>query len=110
MLARPATGDRRAVWLAARSGRAKDLKNALYEELSDNALILPADEVNDSGLYGPPTSIIQEKLGDFLVLPFGESMAWYDPRQPDGGFYYSYGIHGGLSPGEMTVPLIGIYL
>jgi hypothetical protein len=109
-LARPATGDRRAVWLTSRHGARKDLGMALEKELSSKALILTAEEVNGSGIFGPPASDMKEKLGDYLAVPYGDGRAWYDPGQPDGGFSYQKGVHGGLSRGEMLVPVVGGYL
>jgi hypothetical protein len=44
------------------------------------------------------------RVGNLVILPYdGETVWWYDPGRFEQKFY---GHHGGLTPGEMEIPLL----
>lgn len=68
-------------------------------------LVTP-EELADRGFYGPLplSSAMRERLGDFVGIAVEPSLLEYVPpgRQP----VAHVGVHGGLRPGEMQVPLL----
>jgi hypothetical protein len=107
-MARPLAGDRRAGYFAAYPGRVEALREALARGLPRGSRIVPMAEAIRAGLFGPPPyhPELADRLGDLLALvpaPTGliSQMpgARASPRELLGG-------HGGLTPEELTVPLV----
>ncbi len=108
LLARPPTGDRRAAFLTARSGRRAALEDALAAILPAGHRVVGMADALDDGLFGPGPyhPEIAERLGDLLVLVPPPASITY--RLPGGMARDRFlaGGHGGLDPAELWVPLI----
>jgi Type I phosphodiesterase / nucleotide pyrophosphatase len=107
-LSRPPTGDRRAAFLSARSGRLDALEEALARRLPAGHRILPMRAAVEAGLFGPPPyhPELFDRLGDLLVLvPSPAGLTYRFPGAPSRSRYL-IGAHGGLEPAELLVPLV----
>lgn len=79
-------------WLAARlEGRAQ--------------VVRTADFIADSMFgTGPVAQRFLDRVGNLLVLPYGEGITWWHGDQAPG--YKLRGMHGGLHPAEMETPIL----
>ncbi len=113
LLDRPPSGERRAAFLKARTGRQEDLRHHLVEAYPSGWTVLDAPEVIASGLLGPGPfhPELSSRLGDLLVLP-GEGETLYSRPPGDRGpeEHFLWGTHGGLTPEELLVALAGLPL
>jgi hypothetical protein len=99
----PPTGSPRSAYLFARQGMVAALDAYFHEHLSDRFHVVGAEAVLHAGLLGPepPAAETVYRLGDLVVLGRGD---WVLHRRTPK--YPVLGLHGGLSPWEMLVPLI----
>lgn len=97
----PPAGSPRNVHLHARPGEVEALGAALERRL--DALVLTRDEVVELGLFGDgdPSALFDRRVGDLVVVPRDRSV-WYGP---DSSGLEHVGMHGGLHPDELLVPL-----
>ncbi len=78
---------------------------AFLERFGESFALCSADELAALGLFGPsaPTPTVRERLGDFLAVPLLPaaffSVQGSQEKTP-------VGVHGGLTPAEVEVPLI----
>jgi hypothetical protein len=82
-----------------------DVVAGLSERLEERATVVAVDDLLAAGFFGPAIGArLLDRLGDVVVLPaLGECVYWHEP----GRFTQDYhGMHGGLSPAEMLVPLL----
>jgi hypothetical protein len=67
--------------------------------------VFPTDSLADAGFFGPEgiDPLVRKRFGDFIGLAPKPALLEYVPR----GFrpVRNRGVHGGLRPGEMRVPL-----
>ena len=78
----------------------------LTERLNGVADVRLVDDMIREGYFGPepPSAAFMSRVGNLVILPYdGETVWWYDPGRFEQKFY---GHHGGLSPGEMEIPLL----
>jgi hypothetical protein len=102
----PITGESRAAFVHPRPGRAKAIADYLQETFPGWFVVLESARALETGLLGKP--IYDEsyaRAGELLVLPTGAHALQHS--QPKASLV---GRHGGLSAGEMLVPLIGVRL
>jgi hypothetical protein len=107
-LLHPPTGDRRAVFLAARPGHLEDLTTALRARLPSGHQIRSMPEATSAGLFGPPPfhPELAERLGDLLVLvPSPAGVTYRIPGTPSRRHFLA-GAHGGIEPTELIVPFL----
>jgi hypothetical protein len=100
-------GSSRDVFLHAKEGCSERLVAALDELLGESAEVRTQSELIEAGVFGPePSQRLRERLGDVAVLPvYGTSVFWHTP----GRFVQAlWANHGGLTPQEMEVPLLGL--
>ena len=100
-------GSCRDLFLHVAPGHLDDCCEALEQLLGSRAEVRRTHELINAGLFGPEVSpALTARLGDLVVLPeFGEAVYWYTP----GRFRQTlWGQHGGLTPDEMEIPLIGV--
>ncbi|MFQ6117360.1 MAG: alkaline phosphatase family protein [Candidatus Bipolaricaulia bacterium] len=102
----PPTGDFRATYLHLRQGKLARTKQYL-KRYQDRLIVLDSEEALDGGLFG--TSPVRDgwrpRIGDLILLPRRRGFIFY----PYDDFLLK-GYHGGLSPGEMWVPLFALRL
>jgi hypothetical protein len=106
---RPLAGDRRASYLAARPGRLDRLQEAIEPLLPPGTGVQSMDAAIDAGLWGPAPfhPEMRERLGDLLILPpppWGLVQRFPGSAPPRRTLF---GAHGGLTPEELAVPLVG---
>jgi predicted AlkP superfamily pyrophosphatase or phosphodiesterase len=95
----------RDVALYMHQGELDRVQSRLIEVLGDRALVLKTSEAIQAGLFGigRPTRRFVERAGNLLILPRSNHMVWY--RHSTGEEFDLLGMHGGLTRGEMLVPL-----
>jgi hypothetical protein len=99
----PPTGAPRSAYLFVRSGRTEEVRAYIREHLVDRFQVADSSAVVDAELLGPgqAASEARERVGDLTLLARGVYMLDNKPREER-----LLGMHGGLSPCEMLVPLL----
>ncbi len=102
----PIMGESRAAFVYPRPGRAGAIRSYLEEAFPGWFVVLDSAQALDAGLMGHPvTDETYARAGELLVLGRGDhALQRSQPGVP------LRGRHGGLSPEEMLVPLIGARL
>jgi predicted AlkP superfamily pyrophosphatase or phosphodiesterase len=102
----PVMGESRAAFVYPRPGRAGAVRDYLEAAFPDWFVVRDSVETLESGLLGKPISDeTYARAGELMVLPRGNrALQQTEPRVP------LLGRHGGLTPEEMLVPLIGARL
>lgn len=99
-------GEPRCLQLYLSAGhRLEDVAMRWQHELGDKARVLTREEVIQAGLYGEISAQVLPRLGDLFVFA-ADGYALYDARDPKQAGRLMHGQHGGLSPGEMIIPLV----
>lgn len=109
LLRRPPSGERRAAFLEARSGKKEELGSYLKSLEKLGWVSFTVDEVLSGGLLGPPPHHpeIKDRLGDYLLLPPPGAALYYRPPGSRGKEdRFLKGAHGGLTREEMLIPLV----
>jgi predicted AlkP superfamily pyrophosphatase or phosphodiesterase len=102
----PIMGESRAAFVHPRPGRAGAIRSYLEETFPGWFAVVDSAQALDAGLMGlPVTDEAYARAGELLVLGRGDcALQRSEPGGP------MLGRHGGLSPEEMLVPLIGTRL
>ncbi|MBU0493225.1 MAG: alkaline phosphatase family protein [Chloroflexi bacterium] len=97
------TGEPRVPYLYVRPGRVAEVKDYFAEHLAHAFVTLDADTVISSGLLGhePVMPAVPYRLGDVVAIARDDWILYDRPKEPD-----MIGRHGGLTPGEMLVPML----
>lgn len=78
--------------------------------LQGRAEVWTTRELAEAGLFGATSEAFWRRVGDVVVLPYeGQLVWWRDDSLPKNAQEF-HGHHGGLSPQEMTIPLIALAL
>ena len=99
-------GSPRDMFLYIRPGKVEEAHGLLSPALADRAVVVRTSDLMDDGYFGPPplSPAFLKRGGDLVILPFeGESVWWFEKDRFDMKFY---GHHGGLTAGEMEIPLL----
>lgn len=98
-------GSCRDLFLHVRDGHVDEVCGGLRERLDGTADVVPVAELIAEGIFAEPSPRLRERLANVVVLPrHGEAVYWHEP----GRFVQQlHGQHGGLSPQEMEIPLVG---
>ena len=107
MLALPLSGDSRATYLFARHGQADAVNAYFADRLPGKFVLLDSTAALTAGLFGQGTPAPETpfRIGDLLALARGTNALQRGDKKPK-----LIGRHGGLTPEEMLVPLIGARL
>lgn len=101
------TGDQRAVYAHVVEGKMDAFREAVYQECSNDFIVLTAEEVEAASLLGagalPETT--RRRMGNALVLSTGNAVLDYRAAVGDDP-HPMVSHHGGLTPGEMRIPLV----
>ncbi|HJV26403.1 MAG TPA: alkaline phosphatase family protein [Aromatoleum sp.] len=106
LLNTPLFGERRAAFFGLRPGAERDFKAFSDEVLHGKAVLSSSESLRQSGLLGPgkPHRKLAERTGTHVLLM---EPGWTIlDRLPDETEHAMLGVHGGLSPQEMWIPLI----
>jgi hypothetical protein len=99
-------GDLRGAQVHVRPGAADDVRQAWQETLGADYWVAGRDEALDSGVYGPTVRVeVRDRLGEVLAVPLRDH-AVVDSRVVPPNILRLVGLHGGLSPEELEVPLV----
>ncbi|MBN2499916.1 MAG: alkaline phosphatase family protein [Anaerolineales bacterium] len=97
------TGENRLFYLHVRPGQTEAVREYIEKHWMGQFQVVDAAYALDVGLFGPgqPHPGMQDRLGDLIVVPHGDSYLWWaDKPNP------LVGRHGGLHPEEMLVPFL----
>ena len=102
LIAIPPTGDPRSPLLHARDTTAL---RACFARGYENYALLSIDEAEELRLFGPValSDEARRRAGDFVAVAFDDSAIFYEP---DASLRAMVGVHGGLSPSELRIPLV----
>ena len=98
-------GSCRDLFLHTRDGHREHVRARLQELLAGKAEVHAVDELIAQGVFGPEvTERLLHRVADLVVLPYaGESVFWSEPGRFEQPYF---GQHGGLTPGEIEIPLL----
>ena len=97
-------GEPRARYVHAEDGAAHDLLHRWREGLGPRAWVLSRDEAVASGIFGPVSDAVAERIGDVVALARG-SWAFTSPRREPGPSSLA-AYHGSLTGTELAIPLL----
>lgn len=111
LLRRPPSGERRAAFLEARSGKREQLGRYLASHFAADWQAFSVDEIVKGDLLGPGPHHpeLTDRLGDFLLIPPPGAAIYYRPpgsRGPEDRFLR--GAHGGMTTDELLVTLVSM--
>ncbi len=98
-------GEARSLQLHCQAGAVGDVRAAWSATLGARALILDRDEAITRGLFGRVESRVRPRIGDLLVVSTG-TYAVEDSRIHRPQLRALVGLHGGLTPDEVLVPVV----
>lgn len=105
----PPTGESRAAFLHARTGRLAAVRAMLEQQTAGRFATLSSPDALEAGLFGacPWTEETAQRAGDLLLVARGGAFVGRDredvPSLP-------LGRHGGLTPEEMLIPYLAVRL
>jgi hypothetical protein len=104
-LAVPLCGEPRAAYCHLRPGAEEAFARAVTEVIGERATLRRSAELVAEGWFGPPPHHprLGERVGDRVLLMEGRYAV--RDRVPGEGDFTPVGVHGGLSPEELHVPL-----
>ena len=102
----PLCGEPRMAYAYVRAGREAQFEDAVRERLGERVHLMRSADVLRQGWLGPGAAhpALRDRLGDYVLLPRGRTILrdWLRGEER----YTHVGVHGGLSPAEMMVPLV----
>ncbi len=101
------TCEHRLPILYVKTGRVGGVRDYFAKTWPEDFVLIDPAEALESGLFGkgPFVADVRERLGDLIAVPRGDAYLWWSPRPNQ-----MAGRHGGLSAGEMLVPLFALPL
>ncbi|MGC3964512.1 MAG: alkaline phosphatase family protein [Rhodocyclaceae bacterium] len=105
MLAAPLSGEGRCAYCHVKPGLVDAFGEAAEAALGRIMHIVPSAQLFDAGMFGPGDSqSARQRAGDWALIG-RDDWTVYD-RLPGERRHAMLGVHGGLSPAEMFVPLV----
>jgi predicted AlkP superfamily pyrophosphatase or phosphodiesterase len=102
----PPTGDARMPVFHVKPGRRDAFVEMFHRRAADSMVLLTIAQVEAMELLGPGmlSKLARSRFGDFIAFPIQPvSMGYFPPDKSESELYA--GLHAGLSPDEMLVPL-----
>jgi len=102
-------GSCRDLFLYIKDDMLDKAQQLLAQGLEGKADVLKTEELIEQGYFGPQVSeIFRGHVGNLVILANRyESVWWYEKGKFEQKYY---GHHGGLTPQEMEIPLLGLEL
>ena len=98
-------GSCRDLFLHVRNEELQRVRDELADRLDGVATVLTRAELVELGALVEPGEALDRRLANLVVLPGdGEAVYWLEPGRFEQRLH---GQHGGLSPHEMEIPLVG---
>lgn len=106
MLDGPLSGERRAAWCEVREGAEGDFAAFAGDVLAGKAVLVRSADLLARGFFGPGPQHrrLRERIGTHALLMEPGWTLW--DRMPGERLHRMIGVHGGLAPEEMWVPLV----
>jgi hypothetical protein len=103
----PPTGDARMPIFHVKEGRHQTFAESFDQRFGDCMTLVETSRADAMRLFGggPMTESARRRFGDFIAFPFTPSALAYAAPGPAFGAPF-LGLHGGLSPDEMLIPLV----
>ncbi len=103
-------GSPRDVFLRVKEEQLDKMIDTLIKRLAGKAAVLKSQEEADRGLFGTGCEHPQfrKRIGNILILPYENHTVWY--QYPGLDKFNKRGMHGGLTPEEMVIPLLFVSL
>ncbi len=100
-------GSCRDLFLYIQDEKLDEAQSLLAKGLEGKADVVKTDDLLAQGYFGPEISeTLRAHLGNLVVLAYRhESVWWYEKGKFEQKYY---GHHGGLTPQEMEIPLLGL--
>jgi hypothetical protein len=100
----PPVGDTRAAYLFVREGKKHDVLSAISQVFSEDIICWDSEIALDEGLFGigEVLDVSRDRIGDLVIASLGHKSLYYPYKDSK----KLRGMHGGLTPEEMLVPLI----
>jgi predicted AlkP superfamily pyrophosphatase or phosphodiesterase len=97
-------GSARDMFLYIQDGMLEEALAFFQERLEPKAQVVPTSSLIEAGYFGSHVSpALLSRLGDLVLLPHDrQSVWWYERNRFEQRFY---GHHGGLTAGELEIPL-----
>ena len=101
------TGEGRAPHFHVRPGKAAELVERVADRAGDRLALLSQSEAEELRLFGPEplSALARQRFGDYIgitLAPF--TLAYY--RSAASTSLRHIGVHGGMSPAEVRIPLL----
>ena len=102
-------GSCRDMFLYVRDELLDEAREMLAEGLAGQADVVQTEDLIAAGYFGPQVSEnFRARVGNLVILAYRyESVWWYEKDKFEQKYY---GHHGGLTPQEMEIPLLGVEL
>ena len=102
-------GSCRDLFLYIKDEMLDEAQQLLAKGLKGKADVIKTDDLIAQGYFGPEiSSSFRGRVGNLVVLAYRyESVWWYEKDKFEQKYY---GHHGGLTPQEMEIPLLGLEL
>lgn len=102
-------GSCRDMFLYVRDEMLEEAQEMLACGLEGKADVVKTEDLIAAGYFGPEISErLRARIGNLVILPYRyESVWWYERDRFEQKYY---GHHGGLTPQEMEIPLLGVEL
>jgi len=106
MLARPLCGEQRVAYCYVRPESHADFADYVGDRLAGRVTLLRSADALAAGMFGPgaPHPELGSRIGDYIMLMRGR--ATIKDWLPGEKRYVLTGVHGGLTPEELYVPLV----
>lgn len=101
------TGENRLSFLYVRPGKREAVKEYIEQAWPGQFFVLESSDAIEKGLFGPgkPYARLAERTGDLVAIARGDAFWWWAAKENP-----IVGRHGGLSPEEMLVPFLAVWL
>jgi hypothetical protein len=96
------TGNFRDMVLHIQPDRLEAARWELGNRLEGQALVVPVEDLIVQGFFGNATEQLRSRIGNLMVLPYGNGLVWWE------GYSMPHfrGYHGGLAPEEMETEIL----
>lgn len=102
----PPTGDARMPIFHVKPDHHDRFVTAFDDRFADRMLLLPTSTIESLEILGPAplSDAARRRFGDYIAIPFTPAtLSYHPPNKPLGDLFI--GVHAGLSPQEMWIPL-----
>jgi hypothetical protein len=101
------TGENRLAYLYSKPGKIEAIQDYIEATWPGDFKTIRSRDALSHGLFGPgkPAQEALSRIGDTIVISQGDAYLWWSPKPNP-----LLGRHGGLSEGEMMIPLLALRL